>query len=417
MMRKEWKPIHPSSASTRITNPIRDIVDLMKKPENPKKEHLSLSIGDPTIFGNLLNPSNINSQLNENINSRKFNGYNHSVGSLDARKAIAETFSTPNSQLTPEDVILTNGCSGALEIAFTALCEEDSNILIPAPGFSLYLTLCEYRRIEPRFYRLKPEENWQADLIQLESLIDDKTSAILVNNPSNPCGSVYSKKHLEDILSIAEKYHVPIIADEIYGKMVFKGETFYPIASLTKTVPILTVGGIAKVYLSPGWRVGWILIHDRNELFKQVRPGLLKLTQITLGPNTLCQSIIREALFNTPDSFYEDTNRKLQQNAKYLTTELSKIEGLKVVEPKGAMYLMFGIDLNQFTDFSNDVNFSEKLLAEENLMVLPGTIFKCPNFIRLVISPPTDKLQDACSRIADFCERHRNPRSKKRKVS
>lgn len=104
----------------------------------------------------------------------------------------------------------------------------------------------------------------------MESLIDEKTAAILVNNPSNPCGSVYSKKHLEDILEVANKYRVPIISDEIYGDMVFEGHTFYPIASLTSTVPVLTVGGLAKMYVVPGWRVGWVLVYDRNNLFKEV---------------------------------------------------------------------------------------------------------------------------------------------------
>jgi tyrosine aminotransferase len=108
-------------------------------------------------------------------------------------------------------------------------------------------------------------------LEHLESLIDGNTAGILVNNPSNPCGSVYSKEHLQAILKLAEKHHVPIVADEIYGDIVFKGSEFHSMASLTSTVPILAVGGIAKAFVVPGWRVGWILIHDRNNLFREVR--------------------------------------------------------------------------------------------------------------------------------------------------
>ena len=115
----------------------------------------------------------------------------------------------------------------------------------------------------------KPERQWEADIDHMEQLIDKDTVAIVIVNPSNPCGSVYSKQHLLDILAVAEKHRLPIIADEIYNDLVFKGQHTYPIASLSKNVPVLSCGGLAKKYLVPGWRVGWILIHDRNGRFKK----------------------------------------------------------------------------------------------------------------------------------------------------
>lgn len=201
---------------------------------------------------------------------------------------------------------------------------------------------------------VQPERDWEADLVHMSSLIDENTAAIIVNNPSNPCGSVYTKEHLQEILAVAEKHHVPIIADEIYADLVFSGRKFYPIASLTDRVPILTVGGIAKMYLVPGWRLGWIIIYDRNNLFQevqmilyqltmQVRVGLLKLSQLILGANTLVQSVIEEALFNTPQEYYTSLFKTLEDNARYLCDRLSKVPGLKVVEPAGAMYMMVRI--------------------------------------------------------------------------
>ena len=115
----------------------------------------------------------------------------------------------------------------------------------------------------------QPDRQWEIDLEHLEQQIDSNTVAIVVVNPSNPCGSVYSKQHLLDILAVAERHFLPIIGDEIYGGMVFKGQKFYSIASLSKNVPVLSCGGIGKKYLVPGWRVGWILIHDRNEVLKK----------------------------------------------------------------------------------------------------------------------------------------------------
>ena len=118
-------------------------------------------------------------------------------------------------------------------------------------------------------FTVKPERQWEADIDHMEQLIDNDSVAIVIVNPSNPCGSVYSKQHLLDILAVAEKHRLPIIADEIYNGLVFKGQHTYPIASLSKSVPVLSCGGLAKKYLVPGWRVGWILIHDRNGIFKK----------------------------------------------------------------------------------------------------------------------------------------------------
>lgn len=140
-----------------------------------------------------------------------------------ARKAIAKYSAHQSSEeIHPDNVILTSGCSAALEYCILALAEKGQNVLIPRPGFCLYQTLTEGLGIEVRYYDLLPEKQWQADLKQLESLIDENTAALLINNPSNPCGSVFSKEHLEDLLAICEKYYLPIIADEVGLKILLK---------------------------------------------------------------------------------------------------------------------------------------------------------------------------------------------------
>lgn len=150
------------------------------------------------------------------------------------------------------------------------------------------------------------------DLKQLESLIDERTSTVVMNNPSNPCGSVFRKQHLLDFLAVCERHHLPVIADEIYCDLVFSGNEFFPLASLTQTVPVLAVGGLAKKYLVPGWRVGWIFIHDRNDVFAEVREGLNSLSQLILGSNSLVQAALPEILNNTDPSFYHDTRVQLE---------------------------------------------------------------------------------------------------------
>jgi tyrosine aminotransferase len=163
----------------------------------------------------------------------------------------------------------------------------DNNILIPKPGFPMYQVACDAHKIQTKYYDLLPENNWEADIAQMESLIDENTKAILINNPSNPCGSVYSKQHLTDILALAEIYKLPIISDEIYGDMVFGDNVFYPLASISKTVPIISLGGLAKKFIIPGWRVGWVIVHDRNDILKEIREAYFKLSQMILGANSL----------------------------------------------------------------------------------------------------------------------------------
>ncbi|ORY97486.1 putative tyrosine aminotransferase [Syncephalastrum racemosum] len=406
--RSDWN-VKPSKASQRAHNAIRAIVDTLKVDPSAQKSFISLSIGDPTIFGNFNVDPSINDAVIKQLQSFKHNGYPPAHGTAAARDAVARKFSVPEkASLSADDVLLVNGCSSALELCMSALCDPGQNILLPRPGFPLYASIATVREFESRFYDLLPERNWEADLEQMESLIDENTAAILVNNPSNPCGSVYSREHLEAILAVASKHKVPIIADEIYCDLVFKGNTFYPMASLTEDVPILAVGGLAKKWLVPGWRMGWVLVHDRHNAFAAgVRTGLLNLSQVLLGPNSIYQGALEDILHSTPQSFYDQTIEQLQNNAKIGLDVVGNIQGLNPVKPGGAMYMMVGIDTTQFKDIKDDVEFSQKLLKEENVLCLPGQCFEIPNFVRIVITPPAEMLSEAYERMADFCARHR----------
>jgi len=406
-----WDEFPASVQAGRTSNPIRKIVDRLKPPKDASRKLISLSIGDPTKYGNLRTHHSVISALVLSVHSNGFNGYPHSCGYPESRSAVAQYASHPTSPLTEDDVIITSGCSGALEMCFSGLANEGDNVLLPNPGFSLYQTICDSRGIQIRSYRLLPEKGWEADLSHMESLIDGKTRAILVNNPSNPCGSVYSREHLQAIVDLAERYHLPIIADEIYADMVFDEKTrpFVPVASLTKTAPVLAVGGLAKRFLVPGWRVGWILIHDKNGCFQKVKAGLIALSTLILGANSLVQSILPTILHETPQEFFRDTMELLYSNTVFLYSRLQEITGLNPIMPDGAMYLMFGIDVKAFKGIEDDVDFSRQLLEEQSLVVLPGEVFGMRFFARLVVCAPMKVLSEACDRIAEFCAAHSNP--------
>lgn len=227
--------------------------------------------GDPTVFGNLKAADETINAVRDATDGCKHNGYAHSAGSVVAREAVCKYEAPHQGPLTPDDVILCSGCSSSLESCITVIADPGQNILIPRPGFSIYRTLATSHDIEVRSYNLLPDKRWQVDLKQMEELIDENTAAVILTNPSNPCGSVFPKEHIIDIIALCEKYRVPIIADEIYEHFVFPNVEYHSISSLSENVPVLSCGGLTKRFLVPGWRLGWITIHDRHNIFKDIR--------------------------------------------------------------------------------------------------------------------------------------------------
>jgi len=402
-----WK-VESSVMAKTTFNPIRNILETMELKPNPEKQMISLSIGDPTVFGNLEPPKVVSEAIHESIASGKRNGYAPSTGYPEAREAVAKHINkNPNLSIKGEDVVLCSGCSCSLDLCISVLANPGDNILVPRPGFPLYATLAKGLGIDTFEYNLIPEKSWMVDLEHMESLINENTKAIVVNNPSNPCGSVFDEDHLREIISIAERNCIPIIADEIYEHFVFEGanKRYVPMASLTKTVPILSCGGLTKRYLIPGWRLGWITIHDANNLFKAggVQHGLQSLSQRIIGSNTLVQGAISKILLETPESFYKDTLATIEANAKLAFERLKRIPGLKPVMPEGAMYMMVGIDMPSFPEFQNDLQVVEALVRDQSVFCLPGKCFNIANFFRIVLTVPKEMLIEACDRIEVFC--------------
>lgn len=408
-MRERDSWVVPASNYAKNTfNPIRNIVENLQIVPHPEKPMIALSIGDPTVFGNLKPAEEITEAVVTSIRSGKYNGYGPSTGFVESREAVAKYVSVPGVvELEAKDIILCSGCSCAIDLCITALCCPGQNILVPRPGFPLYKTLAEGLSIHTKYYDLLPERNWEVDLAMLEDQIDEQTAAIVVNNPSNPCGSVFGVDHLKKILEIAARNKVPVIADEIYDHFVFEGHEYQPMASLTQEVPVLSCGGLTKRYLIPGWRMGWIAIYDRgNILAKEIRAGLQSLSQRIIGSNTLVQGALPAILASTPKSFFADTLTQIQANAKLCFSSISATPGLRPVMPQGAMYMMVGVDMARFPEFEDDLQFVEKMISEESVFCLPGKCFDFPNYVRIVLTVPKEQLQEACNRISSFCVRH-----------
>ncbi|GFS44477.1 tyrosine aminotransferase [Trichonephila inaurata madagascariensis] len=347
--RRGWN-VTASSFAKETINPIRVVIEDMKLTPNPDKKMISLSIGDPTVSGHLKPCDEILNSVEKTLKSYKFNGYAASTGHLEGREAVAKYATRPGAPIEAKP-----------EKPGGRSCR-----------FSQNFTICA-----------------------------------VVNNPSNPCGSVYTRRHLQSILEVAARNYVPIIADEIYEHFVFPGEEFYPIASLSLSVPILTCSGLTKRFLVPGWRMGWILIHDRNEVFgHSIRNGLQALCQRIMGSNTLVQGALPNILKDTPQNFFNDVIMSVKINASIAFSKLSEIPGLSPIMPSGAMYMMVGIDIHTFTGFKTDTEFVEKLVSEQSVMCLPGACFDYPNYVRLVLTVPESDLREACNRITEFCKKY-----------
>jgi len=414
-----WR-IHASRRSLATVNPIRNFVQGAEMVPHPEKSTIRLDVGDPCVYGNLRVDNSVVEQLVEIARSSENNGYTLSNGRMDARQAVAEYFSLElvsgsddggvrNNKLNKEDVLLFVGASGALEAAIGAMCNEGDNILVPRPGFPLFQTLAEGMGVECRFYDLDPRRGWEIDLEGVEKLVDDRTAAWVINNPSNPCGSCFSREHLERIVSKAENVRVPIIADEIYHGMVFSATEFVPLASVNQTVPMLVIGGISKQFVVPGWRLGWILIYDVEERFRaaEVRRGLQQLSTRMLLPCSLIQALLpwllqeRRTPGTAVSAAVQSLMSDLEQNADLVNQCLATARGIRCIPPQGAMYMMLELDCAALC-VTDDIDFTRKLYASESVYVLPGSCFGASNFVRIVITPDAPRLEEACRRIVAF---------------
>jgi tyrosine aminotransferase len=402
-----WKTTETKRAVNTV-NFIRAIVDQVVIPPTPEdKKLIALTLGDPSVFGNFPPPPSATAAVVAAATSNKFDGYGPSHGHKSARAAIATKYSLDDYKLTEDDIIITSGCSDALKMIIHSAVGEGETLLIPAPGFPLYKTLAVNNYADVKEYPLLPDQNWECDLAALEGLVDSTTKAIVVNNPSNPCGSNYSREHLLAIIDFAKRHRILIISDEVYANMVFSGTPFTPMASLARDVPVVVCGGIAKQYCCPGWRLGWICFYDDTENSLNVlKSACIRMSQLIVGCNTIIQGALPAIILETPSDYYSTLNQRLESHANCLFDALSSIDGVEPIRSTGAMYCMVRIQMELFPDFQSDVEWIQALLNEEFVFVLPGSVFGSPGFVRVVICAPVEIIQEGTRRIADFCQRH-----------
>lgn len=394
---------------TNTNNPIRKIIEQLNIVPHKDFEMIPLSIGDPSVFGNFDPPKEAIEAVTSCLNAGNSNGYSPAIGTGEARRAVAK-YMSQFFKYEPEiaDIALANGASGALEFAISVIAERGDNILVARPGFPLYNVLAQGQGIDCKYYDLESDNNWEVDTDSLEDAIDENTAAVIFINPSNPTGAVFKRNHMQKLVDICEKYKVTIIADEIYAGMTYHGVEYVSFVELAKTIPVIHVGGLAKRFLVPGWRMGWTITHDPKNIFKNsLTIGIAKMSTRLVGPNKLIQSAMPKILGGTPESWHIEQNAKLGEAADMFYKGLKNALGLTPIMPDGAMYMMVKIDFSLYEDIKDDLTFVQQLVAERSVFCLPGSCFGSPKCIRVVITVPQSKIPEACERIADFCDSHK----------
>lgn len=399
--------VKSSIAAKRTLNPVRSIVDSfdISKLGPSEKTLLALGVGDPTIYPALPVCEKAHEALKKVVAEGDKNGCPPTVGYLEVRRAVARKYTELVCQVTENDVFITSGCSDALSLTITSLVSKGENILLPTPGCSTYRSICSLHNITPRFYLLNPKSGWDINLRFLEKQIDSNTKAIVINNPSNPCGSILSRNHMMKLIKLCVKYKVPIIADERYCNLSWSESeftTFRSLISQETPVPVITISGVSMSYLVPGWRIGWIVVSDPLRVMDECKQGIRNMSQVLLGPNSVCQSALPQLLDEIPESFFREINSILKKHAEFMFDGLMKIRTLTPTKSHGGMYMMVEVELTKLRGIDSTEEFCRRLLLAERVFCLHGELFQAPGFFRVVLCPTLDVLKEALERIESF---------------
>uniref|UniRef100_A0A803LTV0 Aminotransferase class I/classII large domain-containing protein n=1 Tax=Chenopodium quinoa TaxID=63459 RepID=A0A803LTV0_CHEQI len=319
---------------------------------------LALAHGDPSIFPCFRTCRNAEAAVVDALSSGQFNSYGTAVGLPPARKAVAEYLSHDLPyDLSANDVVLTLGCTQAIDIALTSLASPGANVLLPRPGYPYYEVFSAHIGLETRHFDLVPKNGWEVDLDSIEALADANTVAMVIVNPGNPCGNVFTYNHLQKVAEVAKKLGILVISDEVYGHLTFGSNPFVPMGVFGNIVPVITVGSLSKRWIVPGWRLGWLVTNDTHGILQKygVMESIKRIASISADP---------------------------------------------------ASFIQVKLDLSQLDGIIDDIDFCIKLAKEEKMIILPGVTMGSKNWLRVTFALEPTALEDGLERLKAFCQRH-----------
>jgi alanine-synthesizing transaminase len=368
---------------------------------------LKLNLGNPAPWG-LATPEPIVADMVHNLNAAQ--GYSDARGIYSARVAVAQYYQTRGvTGVQPEDVMLGNGVSELIVMVLQALLDTGDEVLVPSPDYPLWtgaVSLCGGRAVH---YRCAENAGWLPDLDHLAAQITEHTRAMVIINPNNPTGAVYSREVLEGMLDLARRHGLLVFTDEIYDRIVYDDAVHHTAAALAPDVPMVSMGGLSKTYRAAGFRSGWLAVSGFADHQHDYLEGLQLLANMRLCPNVPAQHAIQTALggFQSIDALIEPGGRLYEQR-NHAWERLTAIPGVECVKPRGALYLFARLD-PAVHKIQDDERMVIDLLEQQHLLLSHGTGFNIdtPDHLRLVFLAPVDVLDDAIGRLATFLGTYR----------
>ena len=363
----------------------------------------TLHLGNPGLFG-LHAPAPIVQAVADNL--VKSQAYCHSYGLPEAREAILSQWNEKVGVATDRDsIFIGNGVSELIHVALGALINPGDEVLVPQPNYPLWTAVLNLQGGKAASYQCDEANEWQPDIAHMASMITEKTKAIVVINPNNPTGAVYSKEVLEQIVALAKQHQLILFADEIYSDIVYPPDTFNHLASISgDDVFTISFTGLSKNYTLAGYRCAWMVLSGEREHARDYIAGIEKLMTMRLCANVPSQYAIKEAL-SKPEYTLLNHYPDLLARRDQLMQALNAIDGLSCVTPKGAFYAFPRWD-SEVAIWDHDEQWALQLLQQYHVLISPGSTFEQPDpyHFRLVFLPAWEELADTCVKLQQLKE-------------
>ncbi|MGL5280570.1 MAG: pyridoxal phosphate-dependent aminotransferase [Plesiomonas shigelloides] len=398
--------MHTLNKSTKLDNVCYDIrgpvLKEAKRLEEEGNKILKLNIGNPAPFG-FEAPDEILVDVIRNLPTAQ--GYSDSKGLYSARKAIMQHYQKRNMMdATVEDIYIGNGVSELIVMAMQALLNNGDEILVPAPDYPLWTAAVSLSGGSAVHYMCDEEVGWFPDLDDIKRKITPRTKGIVIINPNNPTGAVYSKELLLEVVEIARQHNLVIFADEIYDKILYDHAVHHSIAALAPDLLTVTFNGLSKTYRVAGFRQGWMVLHGPKKHAKSYIEGLEMLASMRLCANVPMQHAIQTAIggYQSINEFIHPGGRLYEQRNRAWEL-INEIPGISCVKPMGALYMFPKLDQKKF-NIRNDQKMVLDLLLQEKVLLVQGTGFNWPHpdHFRIVTLPRVDELEMAIGKLGRF---------------
>lgn len=403
-MSTEQIPVAPRASN--IEYAIRDVVVPATQLEQEGHTILKLNIGDPIAYPGLPTPQHMVDAYAEAL-QQGHNGYSPSYGLPVLREAIAKDERKKGWNAQAEDVYVCHGVTEALQILFASVLCDGDKVLAPGPHYPPYMAYPQMYGATTVEYMLKPDDGWRLDLDDIKAKMDDSVRLLVLINPNNPCGSVANAEEIDAVLSIAKAYpNCIVVADEIYDGLDFTGQ-HVSVAKCSTEVPVVCLNGVSKVYYAPGWRIGYMAIHDPTQRMHLVRDGIERMLRSRLCASTPAQLGYLAGL-ESDRSWMDAYSQKVVAQRDVCVDRINGIDGLEVQSSGGAFYMFVKLTDPKWAE--DDKQFVLDLLHEEHVLVVHGSGFSPElgrGHFRIVYLPEISVLNEAFDRIERFLIRHR----------